>query len=54
MIPEMEENIKYSSMKRSENENATKARRMKVKDMVLKKVIEQRRADSGRTTANLG
>ncbi|MCD7934027.1 MAG: V-type ATP synthase subunit D [Oscillospiraceae bacterium] len=35
MIPEMEENIKYISMKLSENENSTKVRLMKVKDMVL-------------------
>ena len=54
MIPEMEENIKYISMKLSENENATKVRLMKVKDMVLKQAIEQRRADEGRTTENLG
>ena len=54
MIPEMEENIKYISMKLSENENATKVRLMKVKDMVLKQAIEQRRADSGRTTEALG
>ena len=54
MIPEMEENIKYISMKLSENENATKVRLMKVKDMVLKQAIEQRRADSGRITENLG
>ena len=36
MIPEMEENIRYISMKLAENENATKVRLMKVKDMVLK------------------
>ena len=54
MIPEMEENIKYISMKLSENENATKVRLMKVKDMVLKQAIEQRRADEGRNTENLG
>ena len=35
MIPEMEENIRYTSMKLAENENATKVRLMKVKDMVL-------------------
>ena len=35
MIPEMQENIKYISMKLAENENATKVRLMKVKDMVL-------------------
>ena len=37
MIPEMEENIKYITMKLSENENSTKVRLMKVKDMVLEK-----------------
>ena len=35
MIPEMEENIKYITMKLSENENSTKVRLMKVKEMVL-------------------
>ena len=35
MIPEMEENIRYITMKLAENENSTKVRRMKVKDMVL-------------------
>ena len=54
MIPEMEESIKYISMKLSENENATKVRLMKVKDMVLKQAIEQRRAQEGRRTENLG
>ena len=36
MIPEMEKNIKYISMKLEENDRATKVRLMKVKDMVLK------------------
>ena len=36
MIPEMEQNIRYISMKLAENENSTKVRLMKVKDMVLK------------------
>ena len=35
MIPELEENIKYITMKLAENENATKVRLMKVKEMVL-------------------
>ena len=35
MIPEMQGNIKYITMKLAENENATKVRLMKVKDMVL-------------------
>ena len=40
MIPEMRENIRYITMKLSENENATKVRLMKVKDMVLKQAHE--------------
>ncbi len=36
-IPTLEENIKYITMKLEENENSTKVRLMKVKDMVLQK-----------------
>ena len=36
MIPDLERNIKYISMKLEENDRATKVRLMKVKDMVLK------------------
>ena len=35
MIPELQENIRYITMKLAENESATKVRLMKVKDMVL-------------------
>lgn len=35
MIPELQENIRYITMKLSENESSTKVRLMKVKDMVL-------------------
>lgn len=35
MIPELEGNIKYIAMKLEENENATKVRLIKVKEMVL-------------------
>ena len=35
MIPELESNIKYITMKLEENENATKVRLIKVKEMVL-------------------
>ena len=35
MIPELEGNIKYIAMKLEENENATKVRLLKVKEMVL-------------------
>ena len=36
-IPELEKNIRYITMKLAENENSTKVRLMKVKDMVLQK-----------------
>ena len=36
-IPSLEENIKYITMRLAENENATKVRLLKVKDMVLQK-----------------
>ena len=35
MIPDLQKNIKYIAMKLEENENATKVRLMKVKEMVL-------------------
>ena len=35
MIPELEQNIRYISMKLDENESSTKVRLMKVKDMML-------------------
>ena len=35
MIPDLQKNIKYISMKLEENENSTKVRLMKVKEMVL-------------------
>jgi V/A-type H+/Na+-transporting ATPase subunit D len=35
MIPDLQKNIKYISMKLDENESSTKVRLMKVKDMVL-------------------
>lgn len=35
MIPELQENIKYITMKLDENERSTQIRLMKVKDMML-------------------
>ena len=35
MIPQLEENIRYISMKLAENESSTKVRLLKVKEMVL-------------------
>lgn len=37
MIPGLEKNIRYITMKLAENENATKVRLLKVKDMILEK-----------------
>ena len=46
-IPEMQENIKYITMKLDENERSSTIRLMKVKDMLLKQSIEeQRRRDA--------
>ena len=42
-IPQMEESIKYITMKLDENERANTIRLMKVKDMVAKKAIETKR-----------
>ena len=43
MIPNFEESIRYISMKLEENESSTKVRLMKVKDMLLKEAIEEKR-----------
>jgi V/A-type H+-transporting ATPase subunit D len=43
-IPEMQENIKYITMKLDENERANTIRLMKVKDMILEQAIAQKRA----------
>ena len=41
MIPELEENIKYITMKLDENERSTQIRLMKVKDMMIKENIDK-------------
>ena len=43
MIPELEQNIRYISMKLDENDRATTTRLMKVKDMLLQQSIEEQR-----------
>ena len=48
MIPEMQANIKYITMKLDENERANTIRLMKVKDMLLKESIQERRAEDAR------
>ncbi len=47
-IPQMQEAIKYITMKLDENERASTIRLMKVKDMLLKEAIETKRAESAR------
>ena len=47
-IPQMQESIKYITMKLDENERANTIRLMKVKDMLLKEAIEERRAQDER------
>ena len=51
-IPEMQENIKYITMKLEENERANTIRLMKVKDMVLKDAIEERRQRDAESFVN--
>ena len=46
MIPEMEENIKYISMKLDENERNKTIRLMKVKDMMLQEELEAKRKET--------
>ena len=53
-IPEMQENIKYITMKLDENDRATTTRLMKVKDMLLKEAIEEKRAESERAIKAFG
>ena len=51
-IPEMQANIKYITMKLDENERANTIRLMKVKDMLLKESIQERRAEDARALEN--
>ena len=47
-IPQMLENIKYITMKLDENERANTIRLMKVKDMILKEALEEKRTETAR------
>ena len=53
-IPQMEESIKYITMKLDENERANTIRLMKVKDMLLKEAIEERRDEDARAVRTFG
>ena len=43
MIPNTQEAIRYITMKLDENDRATTTRLMKVKDMILKQALEEKR-----------
>ena len=53
-IPQMEESIRYISMKLDENERANTIRLMKVKEMLLEDSIRQRRAADEETVRRFG
>ena len=53
-IPQMQENIKYITMKLDENERANTIRLMKVKDMLLKESIQERREKNAREIQAFG
>jgi len=48
-IPQMQEAIKYITMKLDENERSSTIRLMKVKDMILKESLEEKRAETARS-----
>lgn len=51
-IPEMQANIKYITMKLDENERSNTIRLMKVKDMILKEALEEKRAKTQEILGN--
>ena len=53
-IPEMQANIKYITMKLDENERSNTIRLMKVKDMILKEAIEEKRAETANAIKTFG
>ena len=53
-IPEMQQNIKYITMKLDENERANTIRLMKVKDLILKEAIQERREENAKALETFG
>ena len=53
-IPQMQESIKYISMKLEENERANTIRLMKVKDMILQDAMEEKQLKTHQTVENYG
>ena len=54
VIPNTQENIRYITMKLDENERANTIRLMKVKDMILKEAIEEKRAETAHAVETFG
>ena len=54
VIPNTQDSIRYITMKLDENDRATTTRLMKVKDMLLKEAIEDRRAEDARAARAFG
>jgi len=50
VIPTTESNIRYITMKLDENDRSTTTRLMKVKDMLLKEALEEKREQTARAT----
>ena len=53
-IPQMQESIKYITMKLDENERANTIRLMKVKDMILQEALEAKREETARAIETFG
>lgn len=54
MIPNLEETIRYITMKLDENERSNTTRLMKVKDMILKEALEEKRQRNAEAVATFG
>jgi len=54
MIPDTQEGIRYITMKLDENDRATTTRLMKVKDMILKEALEEKREADARAIKAFG
>ena len=51
MIPDLKESIRYITMKLDENDRATTTRLMKVKDMILKQALEEKRMETAKAVS---
>ena len=54
MIPNTQEAIRYITMKLDENDRATTTRLMKVKDMILKESLEEKRSETAKAIETFG